>query len=431
MARRVHGSGHLHVKSGAYYGRWRTADGRLANRRIGPVRRTGSGEGLTRAAAERELRRLQQQDELRPRPSPGTRAPTVDEAADSLRAELALRGSRPSYLQGCESMQRVHLGPRLGRLAAGAVTSEQIDAMTRAILAGGLSAKSARNILSFTHSVFEHAIRRGWASENPARRAVRPGRRRSGDVDPDIRVITLGELDAVIEAIPDHTVVRAPAPARAGRPGPAPPPPADVLGPVLRVLILTAAMSGLRQGELLGLRWRDIDWEAGRIRVRSSYVRGEHSSVGKSDLSTRRSVPVTDRLASALRAWSLRTAYCGDGELVFAHPQTGHPLDRSKVTRRFKAACRQAGVREARFHDLRHVFATTLAAAGVPLRTIQEFLGHADAKTTQIYAHYARSEHEVRMVNEAFAVHASDMRSRAVGSPAPTAAAEAWSRELR
>ena len=61
-----------------------------------------------------------------------------------------------------------------------------------------------------------------------------------------------------------------------------------MLGPVLRVVILAAAMSGLRQSELLGLRWRDVDWGAQRIRVRNAFVRGEHSSEGKSDLSTTR-----------------------------------------------------------------------------------------------------------------------------------------------
>jgi integrase len=109
-----------------------------------------------------------------------------------------------------------------------------------------------------------------------------------------------------------------------------------------------------------------------------------------------------------LDRWSQRTEYRGDGELVFAHPKTGSPLDRSKVTKRFKAACRAAGVREVKFHDLRHTFATRLAASGQPLRTIQEFLGHADSKTTQIYAHYAPSEREVQMVNEAFTRAAAD-----------------------
>jgi integrase len=66
-------------------------------------------------------------------------------------------------------------------------------------------------------------------------------------------------------------------------------------------------------------------------------------------------------------------------------------------------ACRSAKVRAVRFHDLRHTFATRLAVASTPLRTIQEYLGHADAKTTQIYSHYAPSEQEVAIVNAAFA----------------------------
>jgi integrase len=74
-----------------------------------------------------------------------------------------------------------------------------------------------------------------------------------------------------------------------------------------------------------------------------------------------------------------------------------------KVTRRFQAACSRSGVPVIRFHDLRHTFATHLAASGVPLRALQEFLGHADLKTTQIYAHYARSAWELEMVDTAFA----------------------------
>jgi len=167
-------------------------------------------------------------------------------------------------------------------------------------------------------------------------------------------------------------------------------------------------MIGLRQSELLGLRWRDVDWTAQRIRVRNAWVRGEHSGEGKSDLSTRRSVPMADRLARELDRWSRRTLYGADDDLVFAHPQSGRPLDRSNLSRRFKAACAEAGVRTVRFHDLRHTFATRLAASGQPMRTIQEFLGHADSTTTQIYAHYAPSAHEVEMVNAAFAEEPAD-----------------------
>jgi integrase len=128
-------------------------------------------------------------------------------------------------------------------------------------------------VLTFVHSIFEHAIDCGLIIENPVPRAPRPGRRREG-ANPDLQFLTVEELDAVIRAIPDDVVVRTPRPARRGRPGPAPPPPADVLGPVLRVLILAAATTGLRQSELLGLRWRDVDWTIQRLRVRSAFVRG-------------------------------------------------------------------------------------------------------------------------------------------------------------
>ncbi len=238
--------------------------------------------------------------------------------------------------------------------------------------------------MTFLYSVFELAVKKGWAPANPVADAARPRRRRQGDADPDLQFLRPPELDAVIDAIPDRMVDK------------------DALGPVLRLVILAAATTGLRQSELLGLRWRDVDLRAQRIRVRNAWVRYEHSGEGKSDLSTKRSVPMTDRLTGELKKWRLRTVYGDDDDLVFAHPELGVPLDRTKVSRRFQEACAEAGVRQIRFHDLRHTFGTTLAAAGVPLRTIQEYMGHADLKTTQIYMHYAPSAREVQAINEAF-----------------------------
>ena len=409
--KRTYGTGGLHEKHGSYYGRWRTLDGRQLNRPIGPVRTPGAKDGLTRSQAEAAFRRLQDEEERAPRPARDAVVPTVDDVTDSLRKKLRLRGLRRSYLQGCESMQRVHISPRLGSTPVSDVKTAHIEALASAMLDRGLAPKTVRNVMTFLHSIFEHAIDRRLIGENPVRRATRPGRRRQGDANPDLQFLTVEELDAVIRAIPDKVVHRQPAPTRRGRRGPAPPPPPDVLGPVLRVVILVAALTGLRQSELLGLRWRDIDWVAQRIRVRNTFVRGEHSSDGKSDLSTRRSVPMADRAARALETWSRRTAYGTEDDLVFGHPQTGKPLDRSKVTKRFKASCRDAGVRPVRFHDLRHTFGTRLAASGESMRTIQEFLGHADSKTTQIYTHYAPSEHEVEMVNRAFAPSATGNNS--------------------
>jgi integrase len=410
--KRTYGTGGIHEKHGSYYGRWRTLDGRQLNRLVGPVRTAGEKTGLTRSQAEAAFRRLQDEEGRAPRPVRGAVIPTVDDVTDSLRKKPRLRGLRRAYLEGCESMQRVHISPRLGSKPVSEVKTAHIEALASSMLDRGLAPKTVRNVMTFLHSIFEHAIDRRLVRENPVRRATRPGRRRQGDANPDLQFLTVEELDAVIRAVPDEVVHRQPAPTRRGRRGPAPPPPPDVLGPVLRVLILVAALSGLRQSELLGLCWRDIDWGAQRIRVRNTFVRGEHSTDGKSDLSTRRSVPMADRAARALETWSRRTAYGTDDDLVFAHPHTGKPLDRSKVTKRFKAACRDAGVRPVRFHDLRHTFGTRLAASGESMRTIQEFLGHADSKTTQIYTHYAPSEHEVEMVNRAFALAVPRNNSR-------------------
>jgi integrase len=267
------------------------------------------------------------------------------------------------------------------------------------MLKRGLAPKTVRNVMTFLHSVFALAEESDWVVANPVARAARPRRRREGDADPDLQFLTLPALDAVIAAIPDRTVDR------------------DAIGPVLRLVILAAATSGLRQSELLGLHWKRVDMRAQRIRVRNAWVRYEHSGEGKSDLSTKRSVPMTDRLAAELKRWRLRTVFSDDEDLVFAHPELGVELDRTKVTRRFQAACVEAGVRPIRFQDLRHTFATTLAAAGVPLRNIQEYLGHADLKTTQIYAHHAPSAREVQVVNEAFGLAERPNRPRRRSGP--------------
>jgi len=74
---------------------------------------------------------------------------------------------------------------------------------------------------------------------------------------------------------------------------------------------------------------------------------------------------------------------------LFCHPETGAPFDASKMRKRFKAAVERAGVREVRFHDLRHTYGTAMAAAGAPLRSLMEWMGHADLSTTLRYADYS------------------------------------------
>jgi integrase len=125
-------------------------------------------------------------------------------------------------------------------------------------------------------------------------------------------------------------------------------------------------MAGLRQGELLALRWQDVDWIAGVIRVRRSFTRGRFGTP-KCRRSSR-AVPLADRLAGGLERHFQRSAYQADDDLALCHPDTGHPYDASKMRKRFKATLRRAGLQPIRFHDLRHTFGTQMAAAGAPLR---------------------------------------------------------------
>lgn len=124
----------------------------------------------------------------------------------SLRRRLAVEGGRKSYLQNCESMRRVHISPRLGDKPVDRVTVSDVETVAAAMLDAGLAPKTVRNVVTFPAPVFEHAIDRGWASQNPVRRASRPKRRRAGDANPDLQFLTVPELEAVLRAIPDEVV---------------------------------------------------------------------------------------------------------------------------------------------------------------------------------------------------------------------------------
>jgi integrase len=214
-----------------------------------------------------------------------------------------------------------------------------------------------------------------WVVANPCKQVDLPAVPASGDV----RFLTHDELRRVLErGIPDDERAR-----------------------LDRALYLTAAMTGLRQGELLALRWRDLDVDALKLRVGQAFVRGEF----KSPKSIRgiRGVPMADEVGDALAELRASSCFTEDDDLVFGHPVTGEALDRSQVRMRLQRAWRNAGVRVVRFHDLRHTFGTRIAASGeVSLRTLQEWMGHRDPKTTMIYADYQPGEHEAEIVSRAF-----------------------------
>ena len=120
-------------------------------------------------------------------------------------------------------------------------------------------------------------------------------------------------------------------------------------------------MTGLRQGELLALRWRDVDWAAGGPRAAQLRRRRVRPA---EDPPLSRAVPLADRVAAELERHSSARAFQADDDLVFCHPQLGGVYDPSKLRRRFEAARAAPGSATVRFHDLRHTFGTRMAAAG-------------------------------------------------------------------
>ena len=143
----------------------------------------------------------------------------------------------------------------------------------------------------------------------------------------------------------------------------------------LRPLVVLAIHTGMRRGELLSLRWANVDFERGLVHVMNSHR--EQTKSGHS-----RSIPM-NRIARQ-QLLSLQTE-SGDTEYVFVNRKTGQP--RTDVKRGFRSACRNAGLEDFRFHDLRHTAATRLGDAGVDTRRIMAILGHRCMQTSARYTH--------------------------------------------
>lgn len=367
--RRAYGSGGLWQENGNWYGKFRV-HGRQVKKRLGPVRKPGTRDGLTKTQAEAALARLKTETTA----PPVTDRLSVEDAGARLVAHRKAMGRKRATVEALESHLRVHLVPFFGATAVDRIQPRDVEAFRDAKLAAGCAPKSVCNYLGTLHSLFDFAQRRGWCSTNPCKLVDKPS---AQDTDADIRFLDEAELAALLDAVAT-----------------------DAWGRVEHVMYLTAALTGLRQGELLALRWLDVDWTARRIRVRRNWVRGEFGTP-KSKRSSR-SVPLADSLGGELDRLYKDSPYQMDDDLVFGHPETGKPLDRSKVLKRYKAALKRAGLRPVRFHDLRHTFGTHTVAVGVPLRTVQEWMGHRDFKTTLIYADYMPSEREADLVDLAF-----------------------------
>lgn len=377
--KRPYGSGSVSPKGNKWQGRF-YVDGKQVKRSLG-TRREVDPKGLTEKQAWAKLRQL----EADYKPPAEGEVVLFSVAGTRHINRLEAMGRQPNTIEAYRSYKREHLDPKLGSRPVDSITPQDVDRLQQKLLrklteAGErVSPKSVLNWMSLVHAILAYAQKEGWVEANAAATVERP----TVSSDEEIHFLNHAELDALLRTCPD-----------------------DEIGRLSRTLYLVAAMTGLRQGELLGLRWRHVDWTASRVRVEKTKSR------------KLRSVPLAERAARKLERHFQRSAYQGDDDLVFVHPETGNRLDRSRVLKRFKAALKKGRIgrfeeRQGKdgktrtvpaltFHDLRHTFGTTCAAGGIPLRTIMEWMGHKDIKTTMIYAHYSPSEREADLIEQAF-----------------------------
>jgi integrase len=163
---------------------------------------------------------------------------------------------------------------------------------------------------------------------------------------------------------------------------------------VWSLVFLLAAYSGLRQGEILGLRWTDIDFDADRIHVQGQLARGGEYAPTKSRAGIRTveilAAPVMNELRKAYLAAEDKSGY------VFV-TEDGRPRHHHGALETFKSACRRAGIGERKFHDLRHTFASLLISEGFDPVYVASQMGHAKPSLTldtysHLYAKHRRTE---------------------------------------
>ena len=169
----------------------------------------------------------------------------------------------------------------------------------------------------------------------------------------------------------------------------------------IRAVIEVALFTGCRRGEIVGLKWSDIDFENQRISVKRSIYKLSDGKAREKEPKSKcsiRTISIPERLCKTLTEYRLQQnrhiAYLGDGwrnlDYVFTE-EDGYVMNPHTPTKQFDHFLKRHGIRHLKFHGLRHTSATMLLANGCDIKTVSSRLGHADITTTNIYVHALES----------------------------------------
>jgi len=320
---------------------------------------------------------------------------TFREVSDAYTAGHIAVNIRESTRQDYERNLRLYLLPAFDVVKVRVITPEMIEAFRNRLLKQGIGRRTINKCHTLLSAIFRYALRYRWITANPAAE-VRKLRAESGSHErPELdNILTPAEAALMLDAADDR----------------------------YRVLLLMALSTGMRQGELLGLQWGDIEWAAKQVWVRRQYTRGRFSEL-KTRYS-RRKIGLGDDLIRELKAWKLR---CPKGEHDLAFPNgAGNPENHGNLLNRgFYPTLRRAGLRRIRFHDLRHTYASFLIAQNVHPKRIQALLGHSSIKVTMdTYGHLmndADNEAAEKVAGLVFGTKSAPSGSKVVATRVPVA----------
>jgi integrase len=274
---------------------------------------------------------------------------------------------RPATYEGYARQVRNHLTPTLGPIKLRTLTPAHLRGLYRDKLDSGLSPRTVQYIHVTIHKALKQALNDGLVPRNVAE-AVKPPQVRREEIQP----LTPEQTKRLVEFVSEDR---------------------------LEALYVLAVTAGLRQGELLGLKWEDVDLDHGILRVKrtlSGIKDGKPVFGTPKTAKGRRSVKLTAKAVEALEKHRERqieerkqlVKLWRDCGLVFP-TRVGTPISRHNlVTRSFKPLLVRAGLPDIRFHDLRHTCATLMLVVGTNPKVVQEMLGHANVSITlDTYSH--------------------------------------------